>query len=148
MSITITAFTQTDLQGAKNVILKGFADFGFSYHEEYDYDLNDPQKYYIDQGGIFYLLKENGKIIGTVAIINRKNHNAELKRMYVDKEYQGKGLGTLLLEKAVEFCKQHGFTKIEFETNKKFTVAHKFYQQYGFKIVNEDENSYYMEKEL
>lgn len=146
--LTITPFTQNDLQGAKDVVLAGLKEFGFSYDEAYDYDLNNPQKYYIDKGGMFYVLKDEGKIIGTVAIINKGNNIAELKRMYVDKEHQGKGCGTTMLEKAIEFCIQHGFTKLEFETNRKFTVAHKFYQKHGFKIVNEDDQSYYMEKEL
>jgi GNAT superfamily N-acetyltransferase len=148
MSITISQFTQKDLEGAKNVVLKGLKDFGFSYHEEYDYDLNDPQKYYIDKGGIFYVVKEHKKIVGTVAVINKGDHVAELKRMYVNKEYQGKGLGTGLLGKAVEFCKQNKFTKVEFETNKLFTAAHRFYQKHGFKIAKEDSRSYYMEKDL
>lgn len=55
----------------------------------------------------------------------------ELKRMYIEKGYQGKGYGSLLFQKAIEFCKQKGFTKLEFETNKKFKKAHDFYQKRG-----------------
>jgi len=97
---------------------------------------------------MFYVLKDDETIIGTVAVINKGNHVAELKRMYVDKNHQGKGYGSMLLNKAVDFSKQNGFTKLEFETNKKFLKAHKFYQDRGFVIVSDDERSYYMEKDL
>lgn len=148
MDITITPYTPDDRDGAKGVVLAGFKDFGFVYQRKYDFDLDDPQKYYIDQGGMFYVLKDSGKVIGTVAIINKGNHIAELKRLYVKKEYQGKGLGSKLFDTAVLFCKNNGFTNIEFETNKKFTKAHSLYQRRGFRIVKRNESSYYMEKDL
>lgn len=148
MDITVTPYTPDDKEGAKRVVLAGFNDFGFAYQREYDFDIDDPKKYYIDQGGMFYVIKDSGKVIGTIAIINKGNHVAELKRLYVKKKYQGQGLGSKLFDTAIHFCKNNGFTKIEFETNKKFTKAHALYQRRGFRIVKEDENSYYMEKEL
>lgn len=148
MDIIITPYTPDDKDGAKGVVLAGFHDFGFTYQRKYDFDLDDPKKYYIDQGGMFYVLKDSGKVIGTIALIDKGNHIAELKRMYLIKEYQGKGLGSKLLDRAIRFCKENRFVKLEFETNKKFTNAHAFYQRRGFRIVKEDENSYYMEKYL
>ncbi len=148
MNITISEYTPSDQQGVKRVVLESLKEFGFEYHQEYDYDLNDPQTYYLDQGGMFFVLKEGKKVIGTVAIIKRGNKVAELKRLYVDTLYQGKGYGSKLLDTAIQYCKENGFTKLEFETNKKFTKAHLLYQRRGFKTVREDKRSYYMEKEL
>ena len=148
MNITISRYVSSDQQGVKQVVLDGFKDFGFEYLEEYDSDLEDPKKHYIDKGGMFFVLKDDEKIIGTVAIVNKGNKVAELKRLYVDKEYQGKGFGSKLLDTAIAYCKEKGFTKLEFETNKKFTKAHLLYQKRGFKTIREDKKSYYMEKEL
>jgi hypothetical protein len=52
----------------------------------------------------------------------------------------------LLFTKALEFCKNSAFKKVEFETDKTLTQGHAFYLKHGFKIVKEDEESYYMEK--
>ena len=71
-----------------------------------------------------------------------------MKRWYVDKDFQGKRYGSKLLDKAILFCKENKLNKIEFETNKKFVKAHLLYIKRGFKIVREDDRSYYMEKEL
>ncbi len=148
MNITISEYTASDQKGAKQVVLNGLKDFGFEYHETWDLDLEDPKKHYIDRGGMFFVLKDDGKIVGTVAIINKGNNIAELKRLYVNKEDQGKGLGSKLFDAVITYCKEHGFIKLEFETNKKFTKAHVLYQKRGFKTINEDERSYHMEKAL
>lgn len=106
----------------------------------------DDPSIYLKNGDMFYVLKYKGKIVGTAGIINKGNKIAELKRMYVDKNHQGRGYGSLLFDQAIKFCKENDFAKLEFETNKKFKQAHKFYQNRGCKIVSEDERSYYMEK--
>lgn len=147
MSVTITPYQPSDQEEVKEVVLNGFKEFGFSYHAQYDSDLDDPS-IYLKDGGIFYVLKYKGKIIGTTGIINKGSKIAELKRMYVDKNYQGRGYGSMLFDQAIKFCKENGFIKLEFETNKKFKEAHTFYQKRGCKIVREDERSYYMEKLL
>lgn len=148
MNIIISEYTASDQKDAKQVVLNSFRDFGFEYHEEWDSDLEDPKKHYIDLGGMFFVLKVDGKIVGTVAIVNKGNNRAEFKRFYLNKRYQGKGLGSTLFDTAIAYCKEHGFIKVEFETNKKFTKAHLLYQKRGFKTVKEDKRSYYMEKEL
>ena len=115
---------------------------------EYDPDLDNPDDFYIKPGGMFYIIKDEDEIIGTIGIINRGNNLAEFKRFYVDPSYRGKGYGSKLLKKAIEFCKENKFKKIEFESGKKFKDAHKFYQKRGFKIVKEDERGFYMEQNL
>lgn len=147
MNILIREYLPIDKDAVRSVILKGFKEFGFEYTPQYDFDLDDPKKYYIDQGGMFYVLEIDGKVVGTIGVIN-KGKIAELKRWYVDKDYQGKGYGSQLLDKAILYCKEKGFKKIEFETNKKFTKAHLLYKKRGFKTIKEDERSFYMEKEL
>lgn len=147
MGTIIDVYSSSDKDGVRSVVLNGLKEFGFEYTPKFDFDLDDLYKHYIKSGGMFYVLKIDNKIVGTVAI--KKNGKiAELKRLYVDKNYQGRKFGSLLLDKAIQFCKDNGFTKLEFETNKRFKKAHLLYQKRGFKIVKEDEGSYYMEKGL
>lgn len=135
-------------KAVKDFVVEAWKEFGFTYMPEYDSDLDDPEGFYQKQGGMFYLLNENNKIIGTIGIINKGEGIAELKRFYVDTNHRQKGCGTQLFNEALEFCKKNRFKKIEFETGKAFTKGHAFYQKRDFKIVREDEESYYMEKNL
>lgn len=149
MNFQITQYQSSDQKQVKQLILAGLKEFGFSYHKELDSDLDDPYNAYIQGGGMLYVCKTaDEQVVGTAAIKNKGNKTAELKRLYVDKNFQGQKLGSALLDKAIEFCKNHGFTKLEFETNKKFTKAHLLYQRRGFNIVGMDENSYYMERAI
>lgn len=146
MKPEIVVYSSKDKEGFKNLVLQGFKNFGFSYHQKYDSDLDNPEVY-SKKGGVLFLSKIGGKVVGAIAVISNGD-NAELKRWYVYKEYQGKGYGTLLLEKAIQFCIDKKFKYIEFETNKKFTKAHRLYKKKGFSIISEDERSYYMGKIL
>lgn len=147
MNVVISPYSTDDQKMVRKVILDGLAEFGFEYNPKLDFDLEDPKKYYLKNGGIFYVLKNGKKIIGTVAII-KHGKKGELKRMYVEKAYQGKGYGSKLLDAAIQFCLDNQIRELAFETNKKFIKAHILYQKRGFKVIKEDQDSYYMKKTL
>ena len=146
MNIKVSSYTPKDQTVFKNLVLESLKDFGFNYDPKYDSDLDEPSIYERNGGGLF-LLKFDNEVAGSIAVINR-GKIAELKRWYVAKNHRGKGFGTMLMDKALEFCKDKGFSKIEFETNKKFTKAHELYRERGFNILREDEESLYMSKDL
>ena len=146
MTIYLEEYTPDKRGKVKDFILHTWKEFGFVYMPEFDQDLDDPKKFYIQPGGMFYILREGDMIIGTIGIIIKGDSCAELKRFYIDTDYRGKGYGTRLFNKAIEFCRQHGMKKVEFETGKAFTQGHTFYINKGFKKVREDKDSYYMEK--
>lgn len=143
----ITKYHSSDRQTVKQIVLSGLKELGFEHDTKLDFDLENPEKYYIKSGGMFFVLKVAGKVVGTIAVIN-KGKVAELKRFYIDQDYQGQGFGSQLLDKAIQFCKDKGFTKLEFETDKRSSKAHLMYKRRGFQLIKEDENSYYMEKSL
>lgn len=148
MNICIEEYQSKDQKEAKEFIVDIWKEFGFIYIKKYDYDLDDPEVFYVKPGGAFYLLKDEEKIIGTIGVINKGVKIAEFKRFYVDKDYRGKGYGTKLFNYALDFCKNSRFEKVEFETDKELKKGHEFYKKKGFKIVKEDSISFYMEKFL
>lgn len=147
MQPVISEYTSSDKEGVKHIVLKGKKEFGFEYDPRLDSDLEDINKHYIEQGGMFYVLKVDNRIIGTVAV-EAKDKYAELKRLYVAKEYQGKKCGSFLLDSAIQFCKASGFSKLELDSNVKFQKAHLLYRRRGFRLIKEVEGSYLMEKDL
>ncbi|MBI3380063.1 hypothetical protein HY029_04875 [Candidatus Gottesmanbacteria bacterium] len=64
----IIVYNSLDQPGVKKFVLGVLREFGFNYDKKLDYDLEDPEKYYPDTGGIFYVIKKENKIIGTIAI--------------------------------------------------------------------------------
>lgn len=87
------------------------------------------------------MIKDKGKIIGTIAIKNKGNGIAGLKRFYVDKNYRGKGYGSKLADKAINFCRKKKFKKIILDTWSNLDRAMKLYERRGFKITGENRGS-------
>ncbi len=50
-------------------------------------DLLDIKDSYISRGGEFLVAIENGAVIGTIAFMNYGDHNAVLKKFFVQAEY-------------------------------------------------------------
>jgi GNAT superfamily N-acetyltransferase len=82
--------------------------------------------------GRFWLAVANDKVIGTVAIREIDKDTAKLNRMFVLTEYHGKGVGPALLQRAIAFAKQQGFTEIILNTHHLMHRAHRFYEKHGF----------------
>jgi ribosomal protein S18 acetylase RimI-like enzyme len=86
----------------------------------------------------FAFLEENQKPIGTIVVYfeNRPKtrHIANIFGVYVDREYRDRGIGTMLMTKALgEILKKNGIVKIKLQVNTKQFAAVKLYKKMGFK---------------
>ncbi len=62
---------------------------------------------------------------------------AELKRVFVREEYQGRGLGTQLVLELIKWAKELGYKRIILETGELLQEAYHVYRKIGFgKIEN------------
>ncbi len=97
-------------------------------------DIANIEQHYM-QDGCFWCLYDNQTLIGTVAlrIINLEHKVAEVKRMFVLPEYQGKGYGRMLLNHAIAYAKTMQYNKICLDTRKQFSAAQQLYRSSGFK---------------
>lgn len=99
-------------------------------------DIIDIEGHYIKNGGNFWTAINNKKIIGTIALENRGNIGI-LKRLYIAKEYQHKGIGTDLYNTFEEFVKEKTNIKtIYLACGRVLENAHKFYNKNGFKNID------------
>ena len=95
--------------------------------------LKRPQEYIINNGGqIFFALKQD-LVIGTAAMVKKKN-SYELAKMAVTKKYQGRGIGKMLLKECIDFAKQNKATEIFLVTNDSLKIALNLYQSCGFEF--------------
>jgi len=99
---------------------------------EIDKDLTDLDKYYFNDKGWFFVLEVEGKIIASSAICRMSDKQCELRKMYLLKEYQGKGFGKLLLEASLKKAMELGYEEIILESNKVLQTANAMYRNYGF----------------
>src|SRR5436190_2721161 len=64
----------------------------------------------------------------------------EINGIVVDEAYRGKGVGKLLIEKAKQWAREKGNTKLKLHCNIIRTEAHKFYGHLGFIETKQQKN--------
>jgi N-acetylglutamate synthase-like GNAT family acetyltransferase len=101
-------------------------------------DLLDIKNFYFKKNGCFWVATDNEKLIGTIALIDIDNGQAALRKMFVHKDYRGKerGVGQLLLDTLLDWCKQNNITEIYLGTVEQLHAAKRFYVKNGFVKVD------------
>lgn len=107
--------------------------YGLSVNpEETDADIKDIDKSYILSGGAFRVLEDNGRIVGSYGIYKIDDGVCELRKMYLQPEYKGRGLGKKMMEDAFLVTKSLGYSTMILETNSCLKEAVSLYKKYGF----------------
>ena len=100
-----------------------------------DSDLQDIQANYFLESGRFWLLVENEKLIGTIALKPLQNNCYELKRFFISENYRGKGYGNKALEFIMQYARGKNIGCIKLDTNIKSLRAIHLYKKFGFQEI-------------
>ena len=128
-------------------IKEGLKEFEFEYNSCYDSDLKNLKKFYTLPKANLLLLKDNKKIIGTIAVVYKKN-TAVLQRFYISKQYRDKGLGRLLYKEMEKAIIDRACKKIILNTTIRNKEAVMFFNKEGFKLVRKKGIDLFFEKEF
>ena len=108
-------------------------------------DLLDIKYSYISRGGEFLVAIENGAVIGTIAFMNYGDHNAVLKKFFVQAEYRSQGIGLALYKKLLGVLVEQGYKKVLLDTPAVAVKSHHFYEKAGFKVISKQELPFHYE---
>ena len=115
----------------------------FRVEEEDRKILENPKSYVIDKGGQIFFAINDGKAIGTAAMVLVEERIFELSKMAVDPKYQGLGIGRRIIDECIKFAKNHKAQEIFLITNDKLLPALELYRSSGFELdENYDDNRY------
>ncbi|HJH32085.1 MAG TPA: GNAT family N-acetyltransferase [Methanosarcinaceae archaeon] len=141
----IKTFSKSLTDEVKELVLGVLKEQGFGYDPTKDFDLDDINGYYLQSDGVFYIGIVNGEMIGTSAVRRTGKEQCEIKRIYVKKEFRGRGLGRKLFLKAVEFARVN-YSIVVLKTDAKLTDAIGLYLKNGFSVIKEEKGVVYFEK--
>ena len=102
-----------------------------SQYAQLDKMLFRSKAYIFDNLQMFSVAETDGKVVGCCVLTVIWSDLAEIKSLAVAEEYQNKGIGRLLVEKAVEQAKNLGVEKVF-----ALTLEPAFFEKQGFKIVD------------
>lgn len=90
-----------------------------------------PGPYVPPRGAIWFALAEDGAA-GCVALRPLSDDVAEVKRMYVDRAWRGRGVGRALLETLIAHARALGYHRLRLGTIADMTAARALYHSLGF----------------
>ena len=131
--ITIRKCQSNDEEAARELIVE-------TLHQEFPKDiqtlpledLDDISSSYGKLGEAFFIALSNGKVVGTVAIKREDERTAFLRRLFVSPDFRRKRIGSDLIERAIEFCREVGYDEIIFKTTSAMDRAVSLCEKKGF----------------
>lgn len=165
-NITLSVMTISDLENIKDILISDFDDY-WNYNTLKE-ELTCENSIYIvakqesthmmDKQGVPSLsfktetinknhsnYSENSSLQNTIvgfAGIKIILDEAELMNIVVNKASRHSGIGTLLLNKLLEICKEKNLDSIFLEVNEKNLNAQKLYKNFGFETISIRKNYY------
>ena len=87
---------------------------------------------YQSNGGGFWTLRADGRIIGTLAVRRLPGNVSEVKRLNLLAPYRGRGFGERLFRKALDHAAGSGFAAVRLDTLRNPGPALAMFRKFGF----------------
>jgi putative acetyltransferase len=126
--------TNADADGVRALVFRVLAEYGLTPDPAAtDADLDDIEASYFARGGWFEVwLDKRGAVIGSYGLHPRRAGVCELRKMYLARAWRGRGLGRMMLERALARARALGFGRVELETASVLREATALYRSCGF----------------
>lgn len=84
-----------------------------------------------------WIVEKDGEIAGSIAIVESSKTEAQLRWLLLCEEVRGYGIGRLLVEEAVAFCRECGYSSVFLWTVRGLAAAAHLYESAGFQLTEE-----------
>lgn len=95
--------------------------------------LREPRKHIIEAGGEILFALDQGRVVGTVALIRQSGGVFELAKLAVASEARGRGLGRRLTLAAIDRAASAGAERIVLSSSTRLREAVALYESLGFR---------------
>jgi ribosomal protein S18 acetylase RimI-like enzyme len=97
---------------------------------------NLTEGYFSDDGAsAFWVADFDDEVIGMIGVQRTRANTAELRRIRVKRDYRRLGIGTRLMETAVDFCREQGYLKVVLDVRIERGPAIAMLEKFGFTHV-------------
>ena len=109
-------------------------EFGIDITAAQQPDLHDIPGFYQVRGGGFWVALADGRVVGTISLLDIGDGQGALRKMFVHEAFRGARAGTAqrLLDTLLDHASQAAMREIFLGTTSKFLAAHRFYAKNGF----------------
>ena len=90
-----------------------------------------------------WIVEKDEQIVGSVAIIRSSEKEAQLRWLLLHPNARGHGIGRTLVEGAVQFCRDYGYSSVFLLTISALTAAARLYKSVGFRLTEEKTHKFW-----
>ena len=157
MTINIKKCSVNDLELLRKISIETFHETfkdqnspaNLKAYMEKAFNLNQIENELTNDSSEFYFIYSNDEIAGYLKVNTNDaqtevmgEHSLEIERIYIRRKFQNQGLGSYLINKAIEIAKDHNKEKIWLGVWEKNESALSFYNKLDF--VQTGSHSFYM----
>jgi len=112
-------------------------EFGIDIGAEQQPDLGSIPSFYQTDSGNFWVAVVEGRVVGTISLLDLGGGLAALRKMFVHRSFRGRAhaVAPALLATLLAWAEGHGITDIHLGTTPVFHAAHRFYEKHGFREI-------------
>jgi len=137
VNVAIREATESDLPAVLDLYAQPGMDDGQVLPPERAREIFNRMQRYLDYR--LYVAVVGEETVGTFALLIMENlahmgvPSGIIEDVVVRLEWQRKGIGTAMMNRAIDLCKARGCYKLALSSNMKREAAHAFYESLGFR---------------
>lgn len=136
---TLRSYTSADREAVVRMHVEVIQQTGaYLGRGPWDDDVYSIEETYLNNHGAFLIGEWDGVFVAMGALRHTTPERAEIKRMRVLPDYQGKGLGQIILSELEARARVLGYTTLHLDTSILQLPAQKLYERNGFREVGRD----------
>ncbi len=101
----------------------------------FDPSLDCLSAFYNRPGRVYYVLVQNGEVLGGIGLAELEGEVCELQKLYLADSAKGRGLGYVLIEKIEQAARELGYRQIYLETHTNLLAAIHVYERAGYRQI-------------
>ncbi len=133
----IIAKSREEFASARSLFLKYANEIGIDLSfQNFQDEIDNLSAQYSLPDGLILLLKNKKNIIGCVGLRKFNARIGEIKRLYIEDDYRGKGLSRILMNDILNRAKQMKYKCLRLDTLAPMKEADNLYKSLGFKKIH------------
>ena len=132
-NVNIRTFEPPDHAAVKELYLNGLLG-GQLASNDTGFDIDDIRlAYFSNPNSHFWVADADGQIIGMIGVQQLEPGIGEIRRLRVHTEFRRRGVGSSMLQRALEFCRDRGMLKVTLDTYIEREPALKLFEKFNFR---------------
>ncbi|MFP4432504.1 MAG: GNAT family N-acetyltransferase [Spirochaetaceae bacterium] len=86
---------------------------------------------------VLWIVKRGQEVMGSLGVARHNDREAEIRWFVLDPELRCQGLGSRLLEDALDFCRRQNYRSVHVWTAVRFKEAEQLYRHHGFRLTEQ-----------